>query len=60
MSTEPLRRRIDTDFDLNDPEINERWDDVISAMHQGDAPLPAARWARVTGSSIGMMMSPTP
>ncbi|QTJ70250.1 cytochrome P450 (plasmid) [Rhodococcus sp. ZPP] len=39
MSTEPLRRRIDTDFDLNDPEINERWDDVISAMHQGGCPV---------------------
>lgn len=40
MNHKPLQRNYHDDFDLGDPELNERWDDVISNLHAG---CPVAR-----------------
>lgn len=37
---EPFKRDYRHDFDLTDPELSERWDDVVAAMHAG---CPVAR-----------------
>lgn len=39
-TAEPLRRDYHHDYDLGDPELNERWDDVVADLHQG---CPVAR-----------------
>lgn len=36
----PFSRDFRADFDLNDPELNERWDELVASMHAG---CPVAR-----------------
>ena len=40
MSDQPLQRDYRQDYDLGDPELNARWDDVIADLQQG---CPVAR-----------------
>ncbi len=37
---DPFRRDFGTDYDLGDPELNERWDDLVADLH---ARCPVAR-----------------
>ena len=40
MSTEPFKRDYRRDYDLSDPELNARWDDLVADLHNG---CPVAR-----------------
>jgi cytochrome P450 len=40
MKNPPLKRDYHVDFDLNDPELSERWDEVVQHLHDG---CPVAR-----------------
>jgi cytochrome P450 len=40
MSTEPLKRDYRREYDLGDPELSARWNDLIAELHQG---CPVAR-----------------
>ena len=35
MSNEPFKRDYTMDYDLGDPELNERWDEVVAHLHMG-------------------------
>lgn len=36
---EPFKRDHINDFDLEDPEVNERWDDLIAHLHDSGCPV---------------------
>ena len=46
MSVEPLKRDYRRDFDLGDPELSARWNELIADLHQS---CPVAR-SEVGGS----------
>jgi cytochrome P450 len=35
----PFNRDFITDYDMNDPELSERWDEVVSHMHRSQCPV---------------------